>query len=153
MTLQFTAWNADRLLRRKPRRILSDYGDILGPQLQNEIASSQFYWPRFTKRKNGRRVAPGKRDIVDTGEFIDSQTEPRVSEDEGGVSMTIGWTAPYATDIYKGVVGDDYVSAGGVIQTTDPKKARDWITPALKAQPFRSYFFKRWQELEGGSGA
>lgn len=152
MTLQFTAWNADRLLRRKPRRILSDYGDLLGPQLQNEIAKPQFTWPNVTRRINGR-VVGSPRDIVDTGRFIDSQTEPRVSEDEGGVSMTIGWTEPYAADIYKGVVGDDYVSAGGVIQTTDPKKARDWITPALKAQPFRSYFFKRWQELEGGSGA
>ena len=54
MTLRLVSWNADRLLTRVPRRILSDYGDLLGPQLQNEIASSQFQWPRFTRRKNGR---------------------------------------------------------------------------------------------------
>lgn len=150
MTLQFTAWNADRLLRRKPRRILSDYGDVLGPQLQNEIASSQFPWPRFTRRKNGRRVAPGKRDIVDTGEFINSQTEPEVGDSDVGVQMSIGWTASYAKNIFYGEEVEFVTRDGNFYSVELP--GRDWITPALKAQPFDTYFVKRWKELEG-SGA
>lgn len=150
MTLQFTSWNADRLLRRKPRRILSDYGDVLGPQLQNEIASSQFDWPRFTQRKNGRRVAPGKRDIVDTGEFINSQQEPVISEGDDGVSMTIEWTASHAKDIFYGEEAE-FVTRDGSIYTLE-LPGRDWIKPALEAQPFADYFRMRWKELEGSGG-
>lgn len=147
MTLRLVSWNADRLLKRVPRRILSDYGDVLGPQLQNEIAKPQFQWPRFTRRKNGRRVAPGKRDIVDKGKFIDSQTDPTVSESDSGVNLTIGWTASYAKDIFYGEEVEFVTRDGGFYSLELP--GRDWITPALEAQPFGSYFVQRWNEIEG----
>ena len=150
MTLQFTAWNADRLLRRKPRRILSDYGDVMGPQLQNEIAKPQFNWPRETRRQNGQ-VVGSPRDIVDKGKFIDSQTEPTVSDSDTRVEMTIGWTAPYAAEIYMGSQGGGFISSRG-FEVVGDQPGRDWITPALKAQPFDTYFVQRWKELEG-SGA
>lgn len=147
MSLRLVSWNADRLLRRVPQRILSDYGDLLGPQLQNEIASSQFYWPRFTRRKNGRRVAPGKRDIVDTGEFINSQTDPKVGESDTGVNLTIAWTASYAKDIFYGLEVEFVTRDGGFYSLDLP--GRDWITPALQQLPFDQYFVQRWGEIEG----
>jgi len=148
VSFRLVSWNADRLMRRVPRRILEDYGDVLGPQLQNEINSSQFPWPRDTKRKNGRLVKAGKRNIVDTGEFADSQQDPQISEVDGGVSMTIAWTAPYAKDIF---FGDelDFVGKDGTIYTFD-LPPRDWIKPALDAQPFDRYFVQRWKELDRG---
>lgn len=148
MSFRLVSWNADRLLRRVPRRILSDYGDVLGPQLQNEINSSQFPWPRDTKRKNGRLVKAGKRNIVDTGEFADSQTAPQVSEVDTGVQMQIGWTASYAKDIFFGEEAE-FVTRDGSIYTLD-LPGRDWIKPALEAQPFDRYFVQRWRELDGG---
>lgn len=148
MTLRLVSWNADRLLKRVPRRILSDYGDVLGPQLQNEIAKPQFKWPGVTRRRNGQ-VVGSPRDIVDTGEFINSQTEPIVSDTEAGVQMMIGWTATYAADIFNGVVGEDFISYAGVLKTFDGERKRDWITPALEAQPFDAYFVQRWNEIEG----
>lgn len=148
MSVRLTSWNADRLLRRVPRRILSDYGDVLGPQLQNEIANPQFDWPRATRRKNGR-VVTTPRDIVDTGQFIDSQTEPRVSETDTGVQMQIGWTAPYAAEIFKGSEGGGFISYRGA-ETVGDQPGRNWIKPALEAQPFDRYFVQRWHELDGG---
>lgn len=148
MSFRLVSWNADRLMRRVPRRILEDYGDVLGPQLQNEINSSQFPWPRDTLRKNGRRVKAGKRDIVDTGEFADSQTEPEVSETDSGVSMQIGWTAPYAKDIFFGDEAEFVTRDGGIYNVDLPP--RDWIKPALDAQPFDRYFVQRWKELDRG---
>ena len=148
MSFRLVSWNADRLLRRVPQRILSDYGDVLGPQLQNEINSSQFPWPRDTKRKNGRLVKAGKRNIVDTGEFADSQTAPQVSEVDTGVQMQIGWTAPYATDIFTGSDSADFISYQGAV-TVGNQPGRDWITPALEAQPFDRYFVQRWREIDG----
>ena len=147
MSFRLVSWNADRLLRRVPQRILSDYGDVLGPQLQNEINSSQFPWPRDTKRKNGRRVKAGKRNIVDTGEFADSQTAPQVSEVDTGVQMQIGWTASYAKDIFFGDEAE-FVTRDGSIYTLE-LPARDWIKPALEAQPFDRYFVQRWREIDG----
>lgn len=149
MTVRLVAWNADRLLRRVPRRILSDYGDVLGPQLQNEIAKPQFTWPNVTRRRNGR-VVSSPRDIVDTGQFIESQTDPVVRDSNTGVEMTIGWTAPYAADIFNGVVGSEFVNYSGSLKSFDQARERDWITPALEAQPFDTYFVQRWKELEGG---
>lgn len=147
MTLRLVSWNADRLLKRVPRRILSDYGDVLGPQLQNEIAKPQFDWPRKTRRRNGQ-VVGSPRDIVDTGEFIDSQTEPTVSDSEAGVEMTIGWTAPYAADIYRGSQGEGFISSRG-FEVVGDQPGRDWITPALEQLPFDAYFVQRWGEIEG----
>lgn len=147
MTLRLVSWNADRLLKRVPRRILSDYGDVLGPQLQNEIAKPQFDWPRKTRRRNGQVVGT-PRDIVDKGKFIDSQTEPAVNETEAGVEMMIGWTAPYAADIYRGSQGGGFISSRG-FEVVGDQPGRDWITPALEAQPFGSYFVQRWNEIEG----
>lgn len=148
MSFRLVSWNADRLMRRVPRRILSDYGDVLGPQLQNEINSSQFPWPRDTLRKNGRLVKAGKRNIVDTGEFADSQTEPQVSETDSGVQMEIGWTASYAKDIFFGDTAE-FVGRNGAVRSID-LPGRDWIKPALKAQPFDRYFVQRWRELDRG---
>jgi hypothetical protein len=149
MSFRLVSWNADRLMRRVPRRILEDYGDVLGPQLQDEIQKEQFKWPNETRRRNGRLVS-SPRDIVDTSEFLNSQTAPQVSEEGATVTMRIGWTAPYAADIFNGVVGDDFVNYAGTLQTTDPAKARDWIKPALDAQPFDRYFIQRWKELDRG---
>lgn len=139
----FKNWNADRLLRRVPRRILDDYGPLISFQLQQEIATKQFDWPTVTVRKNGQIVQPGLRDIVDTGELIGSQSEPQIIEQQGRVSLRIVWTAPYSGQVLRG----NYLV--GTVRNNYIAPARDWISPALKAQPFKPFFVARWAQIAG----
>lgn len=139
--VQFASWNADRLTRRLPRRILDDYSSTIAFQLQQEISKEQFEWPVATRRKSGQFVPKGKRDIVDTGQLLNSQTEPVVQDAERGAQLEIKWTAPYSGEVLRGgylvgTVRSNYVAPG-----------RDWITPALRAQDFKTFFGGRWQQL------
>lgn len=146
--VQFASWNADRLTRRLPRRILEEYGPTISFQLQQEISKEQFEWPVATRRKSGQLVPKSpryggskRRDIVDTGTLLNSQTEPVVQSGERGAQLEIKWTAPYSGEVLRGgylvgTVRNNYVAPG-----------RDWITPALKAQDFGQFFGGRWGQL------
>jgi hypothetical protein len=140
MPLRIVRWNADRILKR-PARILVDYGPRIAFQTQQEISKDQFQWPVATRRKNGRLVPAGLRDIVDTGTLLNSQTPPSVTSEEGRTVLQIRWTAPYSGEVLRGgyLVGtlrNNYVAPG-----------RDWITPALREQPFLPFFAERWAQL------
>lgn len=139
--VQFASWNADRLTRRLPRRILEDYGPTIAFQLQQEISKEQFEWPVATRRKSGQFVPKGKRDIVDTGQLLSSQTEPVAQDAERGAQLEIKWTAPYSGEVLRG----GYLV--GTVRTNYVAPERDWITPALRAQDFGTFFGKRWQQL------
>jgi hypothetical protein len=141
-SVRVTQWNADRILGRAAQ-ILEDYGPRISFQLQEEIAKDQFQWPVPTRRKSGQFVPAGLRDIVDTGQLLNSQTAPQVTDDGGLSVMTIRWTAPYSGEVLRGgylvgTVRNNYVAPG-----------RDWITPALKQQPFAPFFASRWRQLAG----
>lgn len=134
-------WNADRLLRRVPQRILEDYGPRIAFQTQQEIATKQFDWPTPTVRKNGQVIPVGLRDIVDTGELLESQTDPEISAQSGRISLRITWTAPYSGDVLRG----GYLI--GTVRNNYIAPSRDWITPALQAQPLKPFFVARWRQI------
>jgi hypothetical protein len=137
--VRVTQWRAERIIAKVPR-ILNEYGPLIGFQLQQEISKDQYDWPVDTRRKSGRLVKAGKRDIVDTGELLNSQTPAEV---EGG-TLTIRWGAPYSLEVLEGgyLVGtlrNYYVAPG-----------RDWITPALREKPLLPFLVERWQQLASG---
>ena len=124
--LKITQWNAKQILAKGPR-ILKDYSVVLGAQLQEEMLTEQFYWPVDTKRKSGAFIKKGNRDIYDTGELIQSQ-----SESVSGDTLTIRYSAPYALEVLtgKGQAGP----------------ARDWVTPAQEAKPLLPFVIERWNK-------
>lgn len=138
-------WNGNKLLARTAR-ILTDFEPRIAAQLQNEIAKEQFQWPVTTLRKNGRIVEAGPRDIVDTGLLIESQTPGEVIGGGGGVVvLQIAWNAPYSGEVLRG----GYLV--GSLRDAYTAPARDWISPALMAQPPRRFFIARWKELASGN--
>lgn len=140
--LRITKWNADRILARAAQ-ILDDYGPLISFQLQEEISKDQFDWPVPTRRKSGQFVPAGLRDIVDTGELLNSQTPPEITSGAGYARLKIGWTAPYSGEVLRGgyligTVRNNYVAPG-----------RNWITPALRNKPLLPFFTQRWKALAG----
>ena len=126
-------------LRRLPQ-ILSLYGRVLDKQLKEEIKTVQFAWTPGVKtyRRNGTTV-DSPRDIVDTGAFLRSQRRTRVNL--ATIRFTWGGSGgvTYAGYIYQGIQGKAY-------------PARDWIKPALDAQPITPFFIREWQRLSTTAG-
>ena len=139
-----TKWNAEKLVRR-PARILVEYGPKIAFQTQQEISKDQFRWPVPTRRKNGRLVPAGLRDIVDTGTLLNSQTPPLVTN-EGSLSvLRIRWDAPYSGEVLRG----GYLV--GTLRNNYVAPERDWITPALREQPLLPFFRQRWAQIAQGN--
>lgn len=139
---RIVSWNADKLLKRIPV-ILANYGNKVTPLLQDSIKATIYEWPVSTRRKvgvySGKFVPAGRRDIVDTGTLLRSQTAPQLTEN----SLTIRWTAPYSKEVLLGgfLVGtlrNNYVAPG-----------RDWITPVLKAESPLRFFMEEWRKIGG----
>lgn len=128
-----TKWNAPKLVGKIPK-ILKEYGSVLGPQLREEITAKNYDWPRFTVRKSGEEVPKGKRNIVDLGILRDSQGPALVKK----AVLTITYGADYSDAVLKGYIDDN----GGI------QPGRNWMTPALEAQPLLPYFVSKWKELK-----
>jgi hypothetical protein len=136
-------WDLKKLENRVSQ-ILEDFGPLIAFQLQEEISRDQFFWPVDTFRGkpetiNPRLVPRGDRDIVDTGQLLNSQTAPEVQRN----TLTIQWTAPYSKAVLQG--GYSVQSTRG--NYTAPQ--RDWITPALRNRPLLPYLVQRWNQLAG----
>lgn len=90
-----------------------------GAECRNQIESPVWDWPRGTQRANGEFVT-SPRDIVDTGELRDSQTQPLFSASPSQLKARIAWTAAHAGKVWGGGV------VGGTIYP-----ARPWTEPAI----------------------
>ena len=140
-TYKLTGWNSTQLKLRVPA-IMTAYGKVLDQQLKEEIKTVQFSWPRETKRKN-RSVVGSPRDIVDLGGFLRSQRRDRPD----ATTLRFTWDAksdrgfPYAPLILTG-----YTTRKGTVVP-----GRDWIKPALEAQPLDRFFAAEWRKLSGRS--
>ena len=136
-------WDLAKLEKRVDQ-ILENYGPLISFQLQEEISKDQFVYTNdegrevVTRRKN-RQVVGSPRDIVDTGQLLNSQTNP----DVGGGVLMIQWRAPYSLAVLRG--GYTVESQRGNYTA----KPRDWITPALREQPFKPYVLRQWRQLSG----
>jgi hypothetical protein len=111
---------------------------VLDQQLKTEIKTVQFSWPRSTRRRNKTTVS-SPRDIVDLGGFLRSQRRDRPSATE----LRFTWDAksdkgfPYAPLILTG-----YTTSRGTVVP-----GRNWIKPALAAQPLDRFFAAEWRKL------
>ena len=132
-TYKLTGWNSTQLKLRIPA-IMTDYGKVMDQQLKAEIQTVQFSWPRETKRKN-RSVVGSPRDIVDLGGFLRSQRRDRPD----ATTLRFTWSAPYSSLILTG-----YTTRKGTVVP-----GRDWIKPALEAQPLDRFFAAEWRKLSG----
>lgn len=130
--VRFEEWAPEKY----PQRIaqcLEQYRPVIGQQFQKEITTEQFNWPNATRRRSGQLVPAGKRDIVDLGNFLRSQTPGQLV---GLKKLQFEWTAAYALAIFLG-----YYTKG-----FQKEKARDWVTPALQKQPMQVFFAKNWKK-------
>lgn len=130
---KLTGWNAPQLKLRIPA-IMTAYGKVLDQELKQSIKTVQFTWPRETKRKN-RSVVSSPRDIVDLGGFLRSQRRDRPD----ATTLRFTWNTPYAPLILTG-----YTTKKGTVVP-----GRDWIKPALEAQPLDRFFAAEWRKLAG----
>ena len=134
-------WNANQLRLRVPV-IIRAYGDVLDPQLKEEIKTVQFLWPGTTRRRNGATVG-SPRDIVDTGAFLRSQR--RDYPDATTLRLTWDVKSPRGFS-YAGLILTGYATRTGRIMPP-----RDWITPALTKLPLDRFFAAEWQRQAGGN--
>ena len=124
-------WNSTQLRLRIPA-ILTAYGKTIGTEFQEQIKLVQYPWPRRTYRKNGT-IEDSPRDIVDLGGFLRSQRRDRID----ATTLRFSWNVPYANLIFTGFT----TNRGNVCPP------RNWIEPALNAQPLDRFFADQWRAL------
>lgn len=138
-TYKLTGWNATQLKLRVPA-ILTKYGSVLDQQLKAEIQTAQFSWPRLTKRRNGA-VVGSPRDIVDLGGFLRSQRRDRPS----ATQLRFTWDAKSKDGFaYAPLILTGYTTSKGTVVP-----GRNWIRPALAAEPLDRFFAAEWKRLAG----
>lgn len=158
--LELRGWNATQLKLRVPA-IIRAYGDVLDPQLKEEIKTIQFEWPNDTIRygrlrktkslkkslqifqeqgfRAGVRVG-SPRDIVDSGTFLRSQQ--RNYENQGN-TLRFTWDAKSDKGyMYAGIILTGYTTSSGKVMP-----ARNWIKPALDKFPLNEFFIREWRRL------
>lgn len=139
-SFKLTGWNSTQLKLRIPV-ILTAYGKVLDQQLKEEIKTSQFDWPRETKRRN-RSVVSSPRDIVDLGGFLRSQRRDRPSATE----LRFTWDAKSEGGFaYVPLILTGYTTKRGTVVP-----GRNWIKPALEAKPLDAFFAAEWRKLARG---
>lgn len=141
---------------------LEQMGAVYAEETKTQITSVKWDWPNGTVRKvsklmggtttaNGCKYIPaGKRDIVDTGALLDSQTEPEVTKAGNSVSLKIAWTAPYSLVVLLGGDYGSYVSEcnGGKLVNVGNKPARNWIVGAYREKPPLIQFANAWKNAQ-----
>ncbi len=130
--LRLEGFRSDDMIRRLPK-ILTDYGAVLDRALKAEVQRVQYPWPGVTQRRNGD-TAGSPRDIVDTGAFLRSQRRRRVNITTIRFTWGEGGGVTYAGYIYQGIPSRNY-------------PPRDWIKPALEAEPIAPFFAREWKRL------
>lgn len=134
---KLTGWNAPQLKMRIPQ-ILTAYGTVLDQQLKAEIQTSQFSWPRTTRRRNNQTVS-SPRDIVDLGGLLRSQKRDRPT----ATQLRFIWDARSKDGFaYAPLVLTGYTTSRGTVVP-----GRNWIKPALDAVPLDQFFAKEWRKL------
>lgn len=139
--LELKGWNATQLKLRIPV-IIRRYGDVLDPQLKEEIKTIQFSWPNETRRRNGS-IAGTTRDIVDTGRFLRSQRR----DYPDATTLRFTWDAKSDKGyMYAGIILTGYTTSTG--RALPP---RNWIKPALDKYPLNEFFIAEWRKLANSS--
>jgi len=127
-------WRAEGLLLIG-HEVFRRYCFTIAPMLKAEISAVQYTdFPNITIRKH-RPPVFNPRDIVDSGDFLESQSGP---EFIGKTVCRFTWNVPYSSLILTG-----YVTPRGHII---PK--RDWISPVTEHKlPMERFFEEQWKTL------
>ena len=144
----FQKLKADTLA--KYNGLISDYIlNELSPEFDNQISEKKWYVPwdsiRWGTGDRREKVPAGNRDIVDTGELLNSKFE-QVLTGKYGDTWSVSWLAPHASAVrfgyttYWGAYAPKKL-AGKYIGNSMP--GRDWITAALEAKPLKNYLQSR----------
>lgn len=155
--VKLTAWNAPKLLN-KVVNTLEKAGVVYVEETTLQISNPIWNWNWDTLRAEsllmggetepgqpGVIVRAGNRDIVDTGELLDSITAPKVSRDSGTAVLRIAWTAPYSGRVLGGGVYGSYVNVRGQIVNVGNRPGRNWIKAAYDAKPPAQVFANIWR--------
>ena len=123
-------------LIKQADRALDAYAKALDPVLDDQFKQDKWNWPRVTRRRSGQ-VATSPRDIIDSGELLNSKVGPTKGQGNAyvGVRKWV-WTSPYAS-----LVKNGFISSTGA-----SFPARDWIKAALTELPFAAFvarYFKK----------
>lgn len=128
--VRFTEWNGDNYTDYT-KQCLQKFAPVIGAQFEKEINTRQFNWPNETRRRNGRLIPAGPRNIVDLENFVASQTAGEVV---GDTRLVFEWRAYYALAIFLGYYNNKY----------EKQKARNWVAPALENKSMLQFFVKTW---------
>jgi hypothetical protein len=138
-TYRLVGWNTSQLQARIPA-VLGKYRDSIDREFKEQIKLVQFGWPGITYRKNGT-IEGSPRDIVDMGGFLGSQRKETISG-IGRYELRFTWNVPYASLILTG-----YTTSNKRTGRTTTWPPRNWIEPALKAQPLDAFFAAQWRAM------
>lgn len=94
MPVQVELSDLDALFTRGMKNTMRQFGQECRKQMSEDV----WAWPNITKRRNGSIVGT-PRDVIDTGELLDSQTNPVVQGENGYIE----WTANHASAVFLGV--------------------------------------------------
>jgi len=161
MAVRITKWNAPKI-EEKVADTLLRAGDVYAEETTLQMSNPIWPWFWDTLRAEslllgGERepglpgviVKTGNRDIVDTGELIDSITAPQVTRGGGAAQLRIAWTAPYSGRVLGGGVYGSYVNVRGAIVNVGNRPGRNWIQAAYKARPPAQVFANIWRSFTG----
>ena len=161
MPVRFKSWNANRI-EAKVASTLRRAGDLYTEETLAQMANPIWPWNWDTLRETsllmggeteaglpGVIVRAGPRDIVDTGELMDSITPPQVTQDKGAAKLSIVWTAPYARKVLEGGVYGSYVNVRGAIVNVGQRPGRNWIQAAYNSKPPAQVFADIWRSFRG----
>jgi hypothetical protein len=153
----FTRWNSEQLIL-KVSSTLAKAGPVYQEVSMLQIANPLWQWNWDTLRsksllmggqtepgKPGVIVRAGKRDIVDTGNLLDSMQSPVVLKEPNRSSLFIRWTAPYAKVVLGGGVYGKYTNIRGETVRVGRRPPRNWIRAAFEARPPAQVFAEIWR--------
>ena len=131
MTLKVRIQIDTRVITKELSKAMKSYSKELDQNLDRQFSDSKWQWPGLTRRRSGQ-LAGSPRDIIDTGELLDSKQGPTPVYG-GRIGRRWTWNTPYASMVKNG-----FVSSTGAIYP-----ARDWIMAALRELPFRQGINRR----------
>jgi|TARA_Y100000033_G_C2748301_1_gene112381 hypothetical protein len=143
-----TEWNAKALLA-KSAVALREFSQQVKVESDNQVKKVQYPWPVSTKRKNGKLVKRGKRDIVDTGFLLNSASAPKVFKTKTGAALTITWNAPYSLEV---ALGGYTLRQGRSDEYTAP--SRNYVLKTYREMrsdgsiPFAEFFANSWKNVK-----
>ena len=118
-------------ITRDATKAFVEYTRVLYNKFGDEFQDEKWQWPGDTIRKNGKRAGV-IRDIVDTGELMNSQ---QLQYKYGKTTAVFSWTAPHAGFVLSGFItskGNEYPARNWIKSGISKNRPSKLIPQALK---------------------